>query len=487
MYKKLSEDNRLLIESLKSTIQTLENTIKNQNETIENLNQTIKELREQQNKNSKNSSKPPSSDGYKKPSPKSLRKSTGKKVGGQDGHKGYNLTLPENTEITEYIQYMPTKCQGCKHYNKCLGKACIGEVRHTLDISISLNAVEHQQLNIQNCKLDNSTLKGDFPKLVPAKIQYGTNLQALAVSLNTVGAVSLKRTHEILSGVFGVPITPSTINNMVNRCAGKLNETLDKIKQNLINSDVVHFDETGTRVNGKTNWVHSASNNEYTYLTINSKRGKEGINDCGVLPELNGVAVHDCWSPYFSYENVQHSICCAHLLRELIGVYENDERQVWANDFVSLLIDMKDTKNKNISKNKSSLSDYHKNKFNQKYDSLIELAKQLNQLPLPSNTQNKRGRQTKGKILSLVDRLEKHKASVCLFINNFNVPFDNNQAERDIRIIKVKTKVSGCFRSGVGSKNYLKIMSYIGTARKRGFNAFHSIKNAFLDSPNFIF
>ncbi len=191
-------------------------------------------------------------------------------------------------------------------------------------------------------------------------------------------------------------------------------------------------------------------------VTINKKRGKEGIKDCGVLPEFSGVAVHDCWSPYFSYTQAQHSICCAHILRELIGVYENDELQVWAKDFVSLLIDMKDTKNKNILKNKSSFSDYHKNKFNNKYDSLIKLAKKIN--PLPSTTSNKRGKKAKGKILSLVDRLEKYKESVCLFINDFNVPFDNNLAERDILIIKVKTKVSGCFRTDDGAKNYLKII-----------------------------
>ena len=451
--------------------------------TIAELNQTIQELKEQLNKNSKNSSKPPSSDGLKKPTPKSLRKPSGKKAGGQDGHQGTHLAVI--TAPDEIVKHMPSACEGCRHYQICKGTACVAEKRHVIDAVVTVNVTEHQALELPICMLHGDTRRGDFPSDVKATVQYGENLQALAVALNTVGAVSIKRTHEILSGVFNIPIATGTISNMVKRCADSLSETVSKIKNKMIGSALGHFDETGTRVDKKLWWVHDASNCEYTYLDISPKRGTAGMEQCGVLPEFKGIAMHDCWASYWNYPNVLHAVCCAHLLRELTGIGENHPDQKWASAFIDLLLEMKKVKDKAVEKGKDSLSYYHYHKFDKKYDALIEQARKEN--PLPETTVKKRGRKKKGKILALVERLANYKASVCLFIHNFNVPFDNNQAERDLRMIKVKTKVSGCFRTEEGARDYLKIMSYVGTAHKQGYNAYEAIKNAISGQPDFIF
>ena len=474
---------QMQVNALNASLNSLQQSFDAQTALIAQLNQTIQELKEQLNKNSKNSSKPPSSDGFKRPAPKSLRKPSGKKVGGQEGHQGTFLSVLSDPD--KIVKHMPSTCEGCPHYKMCKGTACVAEKRHVIDAVVTVNVVEHQLLEIPICMLHGDTRKGNFPNDVKATVQYGENLQALSVALNTVGAVSVKRTHEILSGVFNIPLATGTISNMVKRCANAVSETVNRIKQKVANSGLGHFDETGTRVDKKLWWVHDASNCEFTYLDISPKRGYLGMEQCGVLPLFHGIAMHDCWASYWSYEDCQHAVCCAHLLRELTGIAENHPEQKWASAFIDLLLEMKKVKDKAVEVGKETLSYYHYHKFDKRYDELIKQAREEN--PLPVTTEKKRGRKKKGKILALVERLDNYKASVCLFIHNFMVPFDNNQAERDLRMIKVKTKVSGCFRSEEGARDYLKIMSYIGTAHKQGHNAYDAIRKAISGCPDFIF
>ena len=238
--------NNELIKQLLQQNEALSATIAAQPQLIAQLNQTIRELKEQLNKNSKNSSKPPSSDGYKKPAPKSLRKPSDKKVGEQDVHQGIHLAVI--TAPDEIIKHMPSACEGCQHYQICKGTACIAEKRHVIDAVVAVNVTEHQALELPICILYGDTRRGDSPSNVKAAVQYGENLQALAVALNTVGAVSIKRSHEILSGVFNIPIATGTISSMVKRCADSLSETVGKIKDKMIGSALRYFDETGTRV-----------------------------------------------------------------------------------------------------------------------------------------------------------------------------------------------------------------------------------------------
>ena len=365
---------QMQVNALNASLNSLQQSFDAQTALITQLNQTIQELREQLNKNSKNSSKPPSSDGFKKPAPKSLRKPSGKKVGGQEGHQGTYLSVISDPD--EIVKHMPSACEGCPHYKMCKGTACVAEKRHVIDAVVTVNVVEHQLLEIPICMLHGDTRKGSFPNDVKATVQYGENLQALSVALNTVGAVSVKRTHEILSGVFNIPLATGIISNMVKRCADAVSETVNRIKQKVADSSLGHFDETGTRVDKKLWWVHDASNCEFTYLDISPKRGYLGMEQCGVLPVFHGIAMHDCWASYWSYEDCQHAVCCAHLLRELTGIAENHPEQKWASAFIGLLIKMKKVKDKAVEAGKETLSYYHYHKFDKRYDELIKQARE---------------------------------------------------------------------------------------------------------------
>ena len=313
--------NDELVKQLLQQNEALSTTIAAQTQLIAQLNQAIQELKEQLNKNSKNSSKPPSSDGFKKPAPKSLWKPSGKKAGGQSGHQGTHLAVI--TALDEIVRHMPSSRGGCPHHQMCKGTACIAEKRHVVDAVVTVNVTEHQALELPICMLHGDTRRGEFPSDVKATVQYGENLQALSVALNTVGAVSIKRTHEILSGVFNIPIATGTTSSMVKRCPDSLSETVSKIKDKMIGSSLGHFDETGTRVDKKLCWVHDAPNCEYTYLDTSPKRGTAGMGQCGVLPEFRGIAMHDCWASYWNCLDIRHAVCCAHLLRELTGIGEN--------------------------------------------------------------------------------------------------------------------------------------------------------------------
>ena len=453
---------------------------------IASLNQTIKELKEQLNKNSKNSSKPPSSDGLKKPAVnknKSLRESSGKKQGAQEGHDGVHLSVISDPDHIE--NHMHSDCTGCPHRAECLSKACIKETRHEIDTVVTVDVTAHNAIEVRECPLHGGVKTGSFPENIKATVQYGKNLQAMVVAFNTVGAVSINRTHEILSSVFNIPLATGTIKNMVTRCAESLKDTYERIRLKMTMLGLVHCDETGSRVDGKTCWVHVASDQDYTYLTISQKRGQIGMDAADVLPHVRGIIVHDCWGSYWKYQDVTHAICCAHLLRELNGVIENHPEQTWAARFKKLLLDMKKVRDKALLSEEDEVSYYHRHKFDKEYDAIIKTAYEEN--PLPETPAKKRGRKKKSKVLNLICRLDNYKESVCLFLKNLCVPFDNNQAERDLRMVKVKTKVSGCFRSEEGAQEYLTIMSYIGSARKHGINAFTAIREALNGNPDIIF
>ncbi len=453
---------------------------------IASLNQTIKELKEQLNKNSKNSSKPPSSDGLKKPAVnknKSLRESSGKKQGAQEGHDGVHLSVISDPDHIE--NHMHSDCTGCPHRAECLSKACIKETRHEIDTVVTVDVTAHNAIEVRECPLHGGVKTGSFPENIKATVQYGKNLQAMVVAFNTVGAVSINRTHEILSSVFNIPLATGTIKNMVTRCAESLKDTYERIRLKMTMLGLVHCDETGSRVDGKTCWVHVASDQDYTYLTISQKRGQIGMDAADVLPHVRGIIVHDCWGSYWKYQDVTHAICCAHLLRELNGVIENHPEQTWSVRFKKLLLDMKKVRDKALLSEEDEVSYYHRHKFDKEYDAIIKTAYEEN--PLPETPAKKRGRKKKSKVLNLICRLDNYKESVCLFLKNLCVPFDNNQAERDLRMVKVKTKVSGCFRSEEGAQEYLTIMSYIGSARKHGINAFTAIREALNGNPDIIF
>lgn len=305
----------------------------------------------------------------------------------------------------------------------------------------------------------------------------------LAGLLSTYGAVSTMRIHVLLGSLLGVSLSTGTINTMVSKCAQKVGSTLETIKAMLVGAKVANFDETGTGVNGKTFWVHNSSTPELTYQTVSQKRGQAGMEENGVLTGFGGIAVHDCWAPYWKYDGITHAVCNAHLLRELTGVEEYSPEHQWAPGFKALLRSMKKARDRAAGKGKTELSYYYLHKFDTEYDRLMKLADE--ECPPPPSPKT-RGRKKKGKERSLIERLMALKASVCLFIRDFHVPFDNNQAERDVRNVKTKTKVSGCFRTESGAQDYLDVMSYISTAKKHGVSAYEALTAAFAGNAEIV-
>ena len=451
---------------------------------ITELQQTIKELEEKKNKNSKNSSKPPSSDGYAK-KPSSLRGKSGKRQGGQEGHDGTNLARRKPDKV---VGCMPSKCNKCPRHDECMKKAVVTESRQVIDAVVTTEVVQYDKYRVTNCPLHGWSRDGIFPHGVNGPVQYGDNLQALVVALNTVGAVSIARTHEILANVFCVPLSTATIKAMVSRCAGNLVDVIPEIGQRLISSDVNNADETGIRVDKKLHWAHVLCNGKYTLIRIHPKRGWEAMEDIGYLLPFNGILIHDCWAPYWKHPgDITHAVCCAHLLRELTGVEENHPEYTWPTKFKGLLLEMKRVRDREAKKGNTGLSYYYQHKFSVRYDEIIGTAYAETPVPEPASGKKKKGRKKRGKLLALVDRLKEYKASVCLFIKNFAVQFDNKQAERDLRMTKAKTKISGCFRTIEGAQEYLDIMSYASTARKLGYNAYQAIREAVSGDPMFIF
>lgn len=466
-------------EFLQKTIESLNQNIQSQTETIETLTEKIADLEEKLKKNSRNSSKPPSSDGYSKPNPKSLRPKSEKKAGGQKGHKSSNLSVPKKIDRT--VSHYPARCEKCPLFEKCRGTVCVpAEKRYTVDIIVKTDVVEHQVFRMNGCSKHGGMHRGEFPEGVNAYIQYGQNLSSLLVNLSMDG-MSADHLHKTIGRMFDIPLSTGTIINKLEKCAGLVSPLMDRIKEKIVHGPVAHFDETGIRVDGRTKWVHSSSNRDFTYLTLSEKRGKDGMDENGVLPDFKGIAVHDCWKAYWRYFEATHAICAVHILRELVGVIENHPHQRWAKMFRDMLHELYRLKKSYADCGRTRLDTCYLDYYSLKYDEIIGIARKEN--PPPLQTEIKRGRKKKGKVLALIERLAQLKDSMLLFARNFEVPFTNNAAERTIRNLKSKSKVAGNFRSDDGARWYLKIRSYIDSARKHGINAFEAVKLAFAGTP----
>jgi transposase len=284
--------------------------------------------------------------------------------------------------------------------------------------------------------------------------------------------VSLDKTRKIINDMLQVPISTGTLANINAEYGKKMAPLVDEIKERVQGSPLVHFDETGLRVNGKTYWLHNASTSEATCIAVSAKRGMPGIEANGVLPKFAGIAVHDCWKPCFNYDT-QHALCNAHLLRELQYVCDHTAQQ-WSGDMQALLLKLKAHKEWCIENGEYEMSAADRCKFAAEYAQIIVLGESENPLA--------EGERKRGKIRSLLDRFISYETEITLFANDFSVPFDNNQAERDIRNTKVKQKVSGCLRSEEGAKDFAAFASVIGTTLKQARSVFTTLKDIARDA-----
>ena len=432
---------------------------------ILNLERRIEELEARLKMNSRNSSKPPSSDGLNKPWPKSLRKKGERNSGGQPGHQGKTL---EQIQCPD--QSFELKLERCPNSGIALGeKHIVGTIKRQV-FDLPSPRLEVTEYIAYVYKPENGQkVYADFPQGVDSPVQYGFRFQAWLVYLSDYQMIPLRRIRSMCADLFGYNVSEATIVAARQGCADNLEGFTKVTGERLGKAAVLHSDETGMRVCGKTVWLHSLSNAEHTLYHIDPKRGYDAIERMGILENYNGVLVHDFWPAYFKLL-CNHAMCNQHIVRELTYF---EERYSWAANLKALLLQACENP-----------SQYSFEQWQQRYSKLLEEG--YSQIGFKSeNNSKQRGRPAKPKELNLLERLDKHRSSVLAFLKEPEVPFTNNQAEQDVRMAKVKQKVSGCFRSWKGAELFATLRSYISTSIKQKQGVFEALHKATQKAPFF--
>lgn len=436
----------------------------------------VKELEDRLGKDSHNSSKPPASDGFAK-KPTSLRPQTGRKPGGQKGHPGKTLALTDTPDAV--VVHAPNQC-ACCGLSLAEAAAQPGERRQVLDLPpLRLFVTEHQSQR-KTCRGCGALTCGAFPEGVSQPAQYGPRVKALGVYLASYQLLPYHRIAGLFADLFAAPLSPGTLFAAQQAGAEKLSAVLAAIKAGLQKAAVVHFDETGLRVGGKLHWLHSAGTADLTYYDWHERRGQAGMSHAGVLSAFDGVAVHDGWASYFHYA-CRHALCNAHHLRELTALHEQ-EKQEWAASMRSLLVEVKKAVQRAKEQGEKKLSCLLVCRFEARYRKLLTQGFAANPPP-ETPLVTKRGRVKQSPARNLLLRLQTGMEQTLAFLYDFAVPFDNNLAERDVRMMKVKQKVSGGFRSYGGADAFCAVRSYISTLRKQGQSVLPALEHVFLGKP----
>ena len=441
---------------------------------VAELQAQVADLAARVKQNSKNSSRPPSSDGLGKPAPKSLRKKTGRKPGRPKGQPGATMELTGHPD--HVIRHEPPACRTCG--TGLAGARQTGaERRQVTEIPpVKAEVTEHQMIE-RECPCCGKRTRADAPDGVTAPVQYGPRASALGTYLWHGQFLSRDRACAALGEMFGCAPSPAALAAQARKIAGLISPAIAAITAALAGADVAHFDETGFRVAGKLAWVHSASAGKFVLVTVHPKRGKDGMDAAGVLPAFTGIACHDAWKPYDSYDSAAgHALCGAHLLRELIAVTETgtEDDVIWAQQAIDALLELKEAADAARDAGRGAIDPEILDKQSRWFREAADAGIVLN-AARRSKLQKKRN--------ALAARMRDRADDYLRFARDLQVPFDNNRAEQDIRMSKLRIKVSGCMRSMTGAEVFCAIRSYVATAARHGIGALDALTRAAQGDP----
>jgi transposase len=436
----------------------------------------VQELEARAAQDSHNSGKPPSSDGLKRRT-KSLRKPSGKRAGGQLGHRGETLHLVATPDVV--VAHRPAVCTACK---APLDEAAVvgRERRQVQELpAVRLLVTEHQALRVR-CGHCQAVNMGTFPAEAPSRAQYGPQLRALAVYLVEEQLVPLGRVQQVLRDLVGVRLGRGTLVRWIQQAFRTLAPVEAALTAALRQAPVLHCDETGVRRSGRLAWVHVASTQRLTRYAVHAKRGSEATDAIGILPDCTGVCVHDGFKSYQRYTRCRHALCNIHHLRELTFL-EEQYQQPWAKELKGVLLEMKTAVEQARTDGLRQLPSPTREAFVTRYRALLAAGHAAN--PPPAHRPRQRGRVKQTPARNLLERLWLGQEQVLAFLGDLTIPFDNNQAERDLRGLKMQQKVSGCFRSDPGGAAFARLRGYLDTLRKQGQPLFAALQTVFAGRP----
>jgi transposase len=467
-----------VIRQQQEQIRQQQEQIQRQQKEIQLLKTRVTELEGRLAKNSSNSSKPPGSDGLNKKT-KSMRDKSDKKQGAQQGHAGKGRSQVKNPDVV--VNHAPTSCVGCGFKLDQVDGTCV-EKRQVFEIPQPKIEVTEHRTEEKQCPCCGVRNRGSFPEDVKGPVQFGARIQALTTYFAHQHFIPVDRICEIFEDIFDVSISPGTCSNYSEKLFLQLEVFERDLKTHLLAARVLHFDETGMRCEKKLRWIHVASSPAATLYTIHAKRGQEAMDEAGILPNFTGRGVHDHWFPYFSYQQVLHGLCNAHHLRELTYIHEVKEEE-WAKHMKDTLIWANEQVKKYASQ--GALPPEIILQIEKTYGKIIDEGLTYHE-SLPPLPKSKRGKQKQRDGKNLLDRLQEKRECVLRFIYDFSVPFTNNQGEQDIRMVKLKQKISGSFRTFYGGQIFCRIRSYISTARKQGWSIWGALSDAIKGAPHLL-
>lgn len=440
----------------------------------------VEELERRVGKDSHNSSKPPSSDGLGRKPGKQRTKSQ-KQSGGQKGHPGSSLMQMQLPDTM--VSHRPTHCEACQFDVRRVA-GTVKERRQMHDIpEIRLQVVEHQVEEII-CPACSHLTRASFPTALGAPAQYGPHVQSLAVYLSQFQLLPMARTCEVLEDLCHCHLSEATLVNWIGEAARHLEPTMQYLTSLLIGSPFEHVDETGIRVKGLLHWVHVNATRWLTLYNWHRKRGHEALETIGIWPHFSGRAMHDRWSSYDRY-TCAHSLCGAHLLRDCLCVAEQ-EKQPWAQEMFDLLLAMSKAADHWRTQGAESIPKGERDGWIAQYFAILASgfgAHSAQAPPMSQAVPKKIGRKKQDASKNLLDALLHRAEDVLFFLDDLSVPFTNNQAERDLRMIKVQQKISGTFRSTEGATAFCVIRSYLSTMRKQGRSMLGAMAAVFAGTP----